>query len=114
MRGGGINAGRLQARCPGGVAAFELMWKDFLDHALDWTGPPRPFDQDHPLLALTDLSGSEQPALAHALEEVLGPLPAHFERYDFENRYIAAHVVKKVRAKAEDAAEDRVLDVRSW
>ena len=64
--------GRLQARCPGGVAAFELMWQDFLQHALDWTGLPRPFDQDHPLLALTDLSGSEQPALAHALEEVLG------------------------------------------
>jgi len=64
--------GRLQARAPGGVAAFELMWQDFLRHALDWTGLPRPFDEDHPLLALTDLSGSDQPALAHALEEVLG------------------------------------------
>jgi FAD/FMN-containing dehydrogenase len=64
--------GRLQARCPGGVAAFELMWKDFLDHALDWTGQPRPFDQDHPLTVLTDLSGNDLPALAQALEDVLG------------------------------------------
>ena len=64
--------GRLQARCAGGVAAFELMWKDFLDHALAWTGQPRPFAQDHPLLVLTDLSGSDQPALAQALEAVLG------------------------------------------
>jgi len=64
--------GRLQARCPGGVAAFELMWKDFLDHALDWTGQARPFDQDHPLTVLTDLSGNDLPALAQVLEDVLG------------------------------------------
>ncbi len=42
---------------------------------------------------------------APSLEEVLGPLPAHFERYDFENRYIAAHVVKKVRANWKATAE---------
>jgi len=63
--------GRLQARCPGGVAAFELMWKDFLDHALDWTGQARPFEHDHPLAVLTDLCGNELPALAQALEDVL-------------------------------------------
>ena len=64
--------GRLQARCPGGVAAFELMWDDFVRHALAWTGQPRPFAQDHPLLVLTDLSGSDPSALAQALEAVLG------------------------------------------
>ncbi len=64
--------GRLQARCPGGVAAFELMWKDFLDHAVAWTEQPRPFADDHPLLVLTDLSGSDQHALAQSLEAVLG------------------------------------------
>ena len=63
--------GQLQARCPGGVAAFELMWDDFVQHALAWTGQPRPFDQDHPLLVLTDLSGADESALAQALEAVL-------------------------------------------
>jgi FAD/FMN-containing dehydrogenase len=64
--------GRLQARCPGGVAAFELMWDDFVQHALAWTGQPRPFEHDHPLLVLTDLSGADEATLADALEAVLG------------------------------------------
>lgn len=63
---------RLQTHCPGGVAAFELMWQDFLDHALRWTQTPAPLAQSHPLLVLTDLSGNDEPALTEALEAVLG------------------------------------------
>lgn len=64
--------GRLRARCPGGVAAFELMWRDFAEHALAWTGLPEPFPEPHPLWVLADLSGTDQASLEQAMEEVLG------------------------------------------
>lgn len=67
-----ILLGRLQARCPGAVAAFELMWQDFLEHALAWTGAPRPFADEYPLLVLTDLGGSDEAVLSQSLESVLG------------------------------------------
>lgn len=35
---------------------------------------------------------------APPLEEVLAPIPEHFERYDLAGRYKAAHVIKKIRA----------------
>ncbi len=35
---------------------------------------------------------------APPLEEVLSPIPEHFERYDLAGRYKAAHVIKKIRA----------------
>lgn len=35
---------------------------------------------------------------APPLEEVLGPIPEHFARYDLEDRYKAVHVSKKIRA----------------
>ena len=64
--------GRLQARSPGAVAAFELMWQDFMEYALAWTGAARPFEQDYPLLVLTDLAGADAAALTGLLETVLG------------------------------------------
>lgn len=42
---------------------------------------------------------------APPLEEWLAPIPEHFERYDFENRYKAAHVTKKMRANWKATAE---------
>jgi phenylpropionate dioxygenase-like ring-hydroxylating dioxygenase large terminal subunit len=35
---------------------------------------------------------------APPLESVLAPIPEHFTRYDFEGKYKAAHVIKKIRA----------------
>ena len=35
---------------------------------------------------------------APALEEVLAPIPEHFERYDLAGKHKAAHVIKKIRA----------------
>ena len=35
---------------------------------------------------------------APPLEDVLAPIPEHFKRYDFEGKYKAAHVIKKIRA----------------
>jgi len=35
---------------------------------------------------------------APPLQEVLAPIPEHFERYDLAGRYKAAHVIKKIRA----------------
>jgi phenylpropionate dioxygenase-like ring-hydroxylating dioxygenase large terminal subunit len=35
---------------------------------------------------------------APPLEEVLAPIPEHFERYDLAGKYKAAHVIKKIRA----------------
>ena len=35
---------------------------------------------------------------AEPLSTVLGPMSAHFERYDFSNRYKAAHISKKIKS----------------
>lgn len=35
---------------------------------------------------------------ARPLEEVLGPIPAHFARWEFESKYVAAHVGKRAKA----------------
>jgi FAD/FMN-containing dehydrogenase len=63
--------GRLQARCPGGVAAFELMWADFARHALAWTGLNPPFADTHPLWVLVDVGGSDAASTQTALETEL-------------------------------------------
>jgi len=42
---------------------------------------------------------------APSLEEVLGPIRAHFERYRLEDRYIQSHVRKFVRCNWKAAAE---------
>ena len=64
--------GRLQARCGAGLAAFELMWRDFVEASMAWQQLREPFDQPHALLALVDLDGPDEALLRAALEEVLG------------------------------------------
>ncbi|MDX3905524.1 MAG: FAD-binding oxidoreductase [Pigmentiphaga sp.] len=64
--------GRLQARAPGGVAAFELMWRDFLNLALACIHAPAPFGNEYPLVVLTDLTGTDEAELQVVLEDVLG------------------------------------------
>ncbi|MGO4396018.1 FAD-binding oxidoreductase [Variovorax sp. M-6] len=64
--------GRLQARFPRAVAAFELMWRDFVETSLKWQGLREPFEAVHPLAALIDVVGDDEASLRTALEETLG------------------------------------------
>jgi FAD/FMN-containing dehydrogenase len=61
---------RLQSRFA--VAAFELMWRDFVEAALSWQRLRDPFGKPHPLLAVMDVEGASEAALQAELEEVMG------------------------------------------
>jgi len=63
---------RLQASFPGMVAAYELMWRDFVAASLSWQQLREPFDAEHPFAALIDVGGPEEGALQSQLEAVLG------------------------------------------
>ena len=63
--------GRLQARFPGAVAAFELMWRDFVETSLRWQALREPFEAVVPFAALVDVVGDDEATLRDALEEVL-------------------------------------------
>lgn len=62
---------RLKTCFPGALAAFELMWEDFLRFALDATGSSTPFAQAHPFVALADLCGNDGEALQSTVQHVL-------------------------------------------
>jgi FAD/FMN-containing dehydrogenase len=62
----------LRQRLPQRIAAFEIMWDDFLGAAKRWVAVPQPFDPIPPLTALIDVTGNDEPALAQALEESFG------------------------------------------
>ena len=64
--------GRLQARFPGAVAAFELMWRDFVETSLRWQKLREPFEAAHPFAALVEVVGRDEAALRDALEDALG------------------------------------------
>jgi FAD/FMN-containing dehydrogenase len=64
--------GRLQARFPGAVTAFELMWRDFVESSLQWQKLREPFEAAHPFVALVDVVGDAEAPLDEALEEALG------------------------------------------
>lgn len=53
------------------VAAFELMWRDFVEAALLWQHMRDPFDQPYPLMAVVDVEGASEIELLEELEEVL-------------------------------------------
>ena len=63
--------GRLQARCGAGLAAFELMWRDFIEASMSWQHLREPFDQPYALLALIDLDGPDEALLHSELQDVL-------------------------------------------
>lgn len=63
--------GRLQAHFAGSIAAFELMWRDFVAASLEWQGLREPFAAPHPLAVLIDVTGTEEEALRGELEAVL-------------------------------------------
>ncbi|MBP7565331.1 MAG: FAD-binding oxidoreductase [Burkholderiaceae bacterium] len=62
----------LKSRLGTAVAAFELMWRDFVAASIGWQQLREPFDEAHPLAALIDVTGADEAALRHALESVLG------------------------------------------
>jgi FAD/FMN-containing dehydrogenase len=65
---------RLQSHFLGGLAAFELMWADFLQLALDWSGQACPLAELPPLAVLIEVSGNHEALLQEGLEQVLGEL----------------------------------------
>ena len=62
----------LQSRFPGCLAAFELMWDDFVTTSLRWSGQTSPLSQSYPLLVLVEITGSEEQTVNEHLLEVLG------------------------------------------
>ncbi|WP_313335297.1 FAD-binding oxidoreductase [Comamonas sp.] len=63
---------RMQARFGNSVAAFELMWSDFVQTSIQWQKLQPAFAQQHPLQALIDVDGKNEAALRAAVEEALG------------------------------------------
>ncbi|QBK03919.1 FAD-binding oxidoreductase [Hylemonella gracilis] len=62
---------RLRTYFGNDVAAFELMWDDFVQTSLAWQQLQAPFAQAHPLLALVDLDGRDEGGLHATVETVL-------------------------------------------
>jgi len=54
------------------LSAFELMWDDFMQSALEIAGSKAPFADRHPLYVLVETMGSSEAADREQLEEVLG------------------------------------------
>ncbi|MEG0920496.1 MAG: FAD-binding oxidoreductase [Comamonas sp.] len=63
---------RMQSRFGNSVAAFELMWNDFVQTSIQWQKLQPAFDAEHPLLALIDVDGKDEASLREAVEEALG------------------------------------------
>ncbi|APW42092.1 FAD-binding oxidoreductase [Rhodoferax saidenbachensis] len=63
---------RLQARFPGALAAFELMWDDFFSTSLRWSQMASPLSQAYPFQVLAEVTGHVEADLAEALQNTLG------------------------------------------
>ena len=83
---------RLQGAFPGALAAFELMWRDFVELSLAWKTAPPPFTEPHAFLALAEVTGADESALQQALEELLAPA--------LEEGLVADAVLPSSRAQA--------------
>lgn len=105
-----LHRGRQLAETDGSLESFRCPY-----HGMAWnvdgTLAVNPFDWDMPQWADNPLNLPEAKVAlwggfvfmnmdhdAQPLEEFLAPIPEHFARYDFANRYKAAHVSKKMRA----------------
>lgn len=62
---------RLRADFPGALAAFELMWRDFMTWATQARGLPAPLADAVPYAALVDVTGPEASLLQAQLEQTL-------------------------------------------
>lgn len=63
---------RMQGRFGNSVAAFELMWDNFVQASVQWQQLQAPFVERHPLLALIDMDGKDEASLREAVEAALG------------------------------------------
>ena len=63
---------RMKGQFGNSVAAFELMWDNFVQASMRWLKLQAPFDQAHPLLALIDVDGNDEASLREAVEAALG------------------------------------------
>ena len=63
---------RMQRRFGNSVAAFELMWDNFVQASIQWQKLQAPLAERHPLLALIDVDGKDEASLREAVEEALG------------------------------------------
>jgi N-formylglutamate amidohydrolase len=63
--------GQLQASFVGSLAAFELMWSDFLSTSLSWLDAPAPFAAETPFAALVEVVGNDAAQLASSLQDEL-------------------------------------------
>jgi len=63
--------GHLQVHFAGTLAAFELMWRDFVAASLAWQQLREPFNDVHPFIALIEVGGQDQAVLHASLEQVL-------------------------------------------
>ena len=112
-----LHRGRQLAECDGSGDTFRCPF-----HGMAWNSDGtlkfNPFAWDAPQWADQDMSLPEAKVAlwggfifinmdhdAPPLEEVLGPIPEHFARYDLDNRYKAVHVAKKIRANWKASAE---------
>jgi len=89
--------GRLQARFPGAVAAFELMWRDFVVASMQWQSLREPFDAPHPFAALVDVTGSDDDELRAAIEALLGESMEAGEALDAVVAQSQARALWKIR-----------------
>ncbi|WP_026259019.1 FAD-binding oxidoreductase [Uliginosibacterium gangwonense] len=61
----------LRAKFPQGIAAFELMWEDYVSAVQQATGLPLPFATQAPLAALLEICGQNKDALLTEFENAL-------------------------------------------
>ena len=62
----------MQRRFGNSVAAFELMWDNFVQASVQWQQLQAPFAERHPFLALIDVDGKDEASLREAVEAALG------------------------------------------
>jgi FAD/FMN-containing dehydrogenase len=62
---------QLQARFPGALAAFELMWDDFFQTSLRWNHMASPLPKAYPFQVLAEVTGHGEADLTEALQAVL-------------------------------------------
>ena len=88
---------RLQARFPGALSAFELMWRDFIAASLRWQQLREPFDALHPFAALIEVGGQDEVGLQQTLQTVLGESLETGEALDVVIAQSQAQALWKIR-----------------
>ena len=100
----------LRQRLPQQIAAFEIMWMDFLDAVRRWVPVSFPFQQTPPLAALIEFTGDEGERLQHIVEQVL---VEGFEKNWISDAVIAASLAQAGQLwKLRDCVADLFVNMR--